>query len=388
MTQLPVALDCMGGDLGPRVQVEGAICAFKKYNIPVTLVGPEVQLKSLLDSFGASVSDFSVVDAPEVIDMSDSPARAVRKKTNSSLCTAYNLVSNKQASAILSSGNSGAMMAAGRMLSGLLNGIERPAIATLIPTIGSGNPNVVIDSGANVDCHAHNLIQFAVMGAIYHASLFNSDNPRVALLSNGSEPSKGTDTIRSASVILAQMTGINYVGYAEGRDVVKPGYDVIVCDGFVGNVLLKVMEGCVTLVYKQIKFETKGRPIAKIGLYLAKQLLTAVFKDKFDYSAVGGAPLLGLRDLALVLHGSSNARAVENAIKLAGTFVNADMIQKLTSAMSKLEEHLVELDGDILSGMFPSGSGALNGQSNVNSEGASNTKNGDQLSFEEPSSKN
>ena len=365
MSVLPIALDCMGGDLGPKVQVEGAINAFKKHNINTKLVGPEDQLRSIIDSFGFDYKNLEIADANEVIGMTDSPARAVRKKPNASLCVAYNLVNNRQASAVLSSGNSGAMMAAGRMISGLLNGIERPAIATLIPTIGSGNPNVVIDSGANVDCHAHNLIQFAVMGAIYHAALFNSENPRIALLSNGSEPSKGTDTIRSASVILSQMSGINYVGYAEGRDVVKSGYDVIVCDGFVGNVLLKVMEGCVTLVYKQIKHETKGRPVATFGLFLAKKLLTAVFRDKFDYSAIGGAPLLGLRDLAVVLHGSSNARAVENAIKLADTFVKAEMIQKLTTAMSRLEEHLVELDGEIMAGMFSSGSGVINGQTQM-----------------------
>ena len=361
MSVLPVALDCMGGDLGPSVQVEGALAAYKKYKIPVILVGPEAQLTSIKDSLGGRDVPLEIVDAQEVIDMTDSPARAVRKKPNASLCVAYQLVNTKRASAVLSSGNSGAMMAAGRMISGLLNGIERPAIATLIPTIGSGNPNVVIDSGANVDCHAHNLIQFAVMGSIYHSALFGSESPKVALLSNGSEPSKGTDTIRSASVILSQMTGVNYVGYAEGRDVVKNTVDVVVCDGFVGNVLLKVMEGCVTLVYKQIKHEMIGRPVAKLGLYLAKGLLTAVFKNKFDYSAIGGAPLLGLKDLAIVLHGSSNARAVENAIKLAGNFAEVNMISKLATAMSKLEEHLVELDGDILSGMFPNGAGAMNG---------------------------
>jgi len=351
----------MGGDLGPRVPVEGAIKAYKNHGIKSTLVGPTEQLSSLMDALGGSKIDLQIVDAPDVIDMTDSPARAVRKKPNSSLCVAYQLVHSNKASVILSSGNSGAMMAAGRFISGLLPGIERPAIATLIPTIGRGNPNVVVDSGANVDCHAHNLIQFAVMGSIYHSALFGSESPKVALLSNGSEPSKGTDTIRSASVILSQMTGVNYVGYAEGRDVTKSSVDVIVCDGFVGNVLLKVMEGCVTLIYKQIKFEVKGRPFSKLGLFLARRLLLAVFKEKFDYSATGGAPLLGLRNLAIVLHGSSNARAVENAIKLAGSFAESKMIEKLTIAMSRLEEHLVELDGEIVSGMFSNGSSVMNG---------------------------
>jgi glycerol-3-phosphate acyltransferase PlsX len=164
------------------------------------------------------------------------------------------------------------------------------------------------------------------------------------------------------------MTGINYVGYAEGRDVTRDIVDVIVCDGFVGNILLKSMEGCVTLIYKQIKHELIGRPFSKIGLFLAKGLLKAVFKDKFDYTSIGGAPLLGLKDLAIVLHGSSNARAVESAIKLSNSFSKAHMIEKLTTAMSRLEEHLVELDGDVVSGMFSSGAGPMNGKSLDNSQ--------------------
>jgi glycerol-3-phosphate acyltransferase PlsX len=358
----------MGGDLGPKVQVEGAIKAFKNFGITSLLVGPKQDISDIQNSLTSSESFLEIVDADQVIDMHDSPARAVRKKPNSSLCVAYNLVTNHRASAVLSSGNSGAMMAAGRMISGLLNGIERPAIATLIPTVGSGHPNVVIDSGANVDCHAHNLVQFAVMGSIYHTALFNSESPKVALLSNGSETSKGTDTIRSASLILSQMNGINYVGYAEGRDVTREIVNVIVCDGFVGNILLKSMEGCVTLIYKQIKHEMIGRPISKFGLFLAKGLLKAVFKDKFDYTSIGGAPLLGLRDLAIVLHGSSNERAVESAIKLSNSFSKSQMIEKLTAAMSRLEEHLVELEGEVVPGIFSSGTGPMNGKIIANNQ--------------------
>lgn len=252
-------------------------------------------------------------------------------------------------------------MAAGRILCGLIPGIERPAIATLIPTYGDSLPNVVLDSGANVDCQAIHLIQFAVMGAIYHASLFEVSSPRVALLSNGSEMSKGTDVIRAASQVLAQMEGMNYVGYVEGRDVTTAKADVIVCDGFVGNVLLKAMEGCVSLLYKQIMFEAEKRPLAKLGLFLSRGLFRQVFRGKFDYTEHGGAPLLGLKKLALVLHGSSDERAVKNALRLAKSFVETGMTEKITSAMSGLEEQMMGLDNGPVSGVFSNPQVVMNG---------------------------
>lgn len=336
-----IALDAMGGDLGSKVQVEGAIIAFKEFGAKSILVGKEDELKSHLISLGASNLPLEIVHAPSVIDMEDSPAKAVRRKPDSSLCVAYKLVMEGRASAILSSGNSGAMMAAGRILCGLLPGIERPAIATLIPTLGEGLPNVVIDSGANVDCHASHLVQFAVMGTIYHSSLFEQKNPKIALLSNGTEPSKGTDMIRAASQILSSMESLNYVGYVEGRDVTTSKADVIVCDGFVGNVLLKAMEGCVGLIYKQIKFEAEKKPFSKIGLLIAKPILNQVFRKKFDYTEYGGAPLLGLKKLALVLHGSSDSKSVKSALKLAKSFLESGMTDKITTAMSGLDEQMM-----------------------------------------------
>jgi phosphate acyltransferase len=360
-SNLPIALDAMGGDLGSHVQAEGAIIAYKEFGAKSILVGKEDELKASLSSLGAGDLPIEIVDAPEIIDMNDSPAKAVRRKPNASLCVAYRLVMEGKASAVLSSGNSGAMMAAGRILCGLLPGIERPAIATLIPTYGDGLPNVVIDSGANVDCHASHLVQFAVMGAIYHSSLFEMKNPRIALLANGTEASKGTDMIRSASLILSKMEGLNYIGYVEGRDVTTSKAEVIVCDGFVGNVLLKAMEGCVTLIYKQIKFESEKRPFARLGMLLSRGLMKQVFRGKFDYSEHGGAPLLGLKKLALVLHGSSDARAVKNALRLAKSFVDSGMTEKITSAMSGLEEQMMDLDAEFISGVFAAGQGPLNG---------------------------
>jgi glycerol-3-phosphate acyltransferase PlsX len=234
------------------------------------------------------------------------------------------------------------MMAAGRFICGLLPGIERPAIATLIPTAGEGLPNVILDSGANVECHAHHLVQFAVMGCIYFESLFNELNggnrPKVALLSNGEEPAKGTDVIRSAYSVLSQMPGIDFSGYVEGRDVPSGRANVIVCDGMVGNVLLKGMEGCVKLFFDQLLHEGKKSLVGKLALWLSRGTYRRVFQEKFDYTNYGGAPLLGLRRLAIVLHGSSDARAVKNAVHVADTFCRLKMTEKIAAALGQLEE--------------------------------------------------
>lgn len=349
---LPVAVDAMGGDLGLAVQIEGAVAAWKEYGAKSVLVGPESDIRSKLDALGAADVPVGVRNAEEIITMEDSPAKAVRRKPNSSLCVAYDLVKRGEASAVLSSGNSGAMMAAGTMLFGLLPGIERPAIATLMPVSGNGTANVVLDVGANVDCHAQNLVQFALMGAIYHTSLFGTKEPRIALLSNGAEATKGTDKIRTASMILSQLPHCNYVGYVEGRDVTTRAADVIVCDGFVGNVLLKAMEGCVRFIAEQIVNEGKSGLFNRIGMGLSKGMYRRLFHEKFDYTSHGGAPLLGLSRLAVVLHGSSDYRAVKNAIRFAHSFVESEMTEKIAAALTQLEEELPQLDGAVLTGVF------------------------------------
>jgi len=349
---LPVAVDTMGGDHGLAVQVEGSVLAYKEFGVQSILVGPESDIRAKLDALGASGTPLTVCNANDVITMDDSPVKSVRKKPNASLCVAYQLVQNGQASSIISSGNSGAMMAAGRLICGLLPGIDRPAIATLMPTIGDGRPSVVVDSGANVDCHAQNLVQFAVMGAVYCSSLFDVERPKIALLSNGTEASKGTDVVRAASLYLAKMENFNYIGYVEGRDVPLGKADVIACDGFVGNVLLKSMEGCVRLVFEQIVQDSKKSLIGLLGLGLSKRVYRSIFQEKFDYSSHGGAPLLGLRRLAVVLHGSSESRAVKNAIRVAASFAKSRMVEKIASTLSQLEEHMPEIDGDILAAMF------------------------------------
>lgn len=351
-SELPVAVDTMGGDAGFGVQVEGAVAAFREFGARSVLVGPESDLRAKLRALGAEQLPLQIHHAPDTITMDDSPSRAVLRKPDASLCVAYNLVESGRASSVISSGNSGAMMAAGTLICGLMPGIKRPAIATLIPGKADSRPNVILDSGANVDCHAHNLVQFAVMGAIYYSSLFGVDRPTVALLSNGTEPSKGTDIIRAAALALSQLPRLNYIGYVEGRDIPSGAAQVIVCDGFVGNVVLKAMEGCVRLIAGQLIHESNKGLFRKLGLGLSKSVYKEVFTERYDYTAHGGAPLLGLKKLAIVLHGSSDARAVKNAIRVADTFARNKMNQKIGLELGQLEDDTLEPIDEIFSSVL------------------------------------
>ncbi len=351
-TLLPVAVDTTGGDRGLDVVVEGAVLAFKEFDVHSILVGPQDALKARLDALGAGSLRIPICHAPETIGMQESPTRAVRRKPDSSLCVAYNLVESGQASSIISAGNSGAMMAAGRIICGLMSGIERPAIATLIPVVGNGMPNVILDTGANVDCHAQNLVQFAVMGSIYCSTLFNVPKPRVALLSNGSEASKGNDVVRAAAGMLSSLESVNYVGYVEGRDIPSKAANVIVCDGFTGNIVLKSLEGCVRLIFDQLMLESRKGPLRMLGMALCRGVYREVFSEKFDYSAYGGAPLLGLRKLGVVLHGSSDKRAVKNALKIACDFAQKRMTDRIGNELAKLEELTADFGAYTLPGGF------------------------------------
>ncbi len=348
---LPIAVDAMGSDKGPEVIAEGCVQAYKELGAKSILVGPKQDLENILSNLGATDFPIYIREANQVIEMQDSAARSVRRKPDSSLCVAYEMLAKKEVSAMLSAGNSGAMMVAGNLICGLVPGIERPAIATLIPRPGEDRLNVILDSGANVSCSAENLIQFAVMGSIYYASLFDVDFPKVALLSNGTEESKGTDVVRAAAVTLKSLELVNYIGFVEGRDATSNTADVIVCDGYTGNVLLKTAEGAVRLVYEQLMFEANRGIFRKLGLGLFRGALKEVFVNKFDYSSYGGAPLLGLNKLAFVLHGSSDARAVKNAIRLAHSFATNGMTEKIIQELASLEDKLHGKD-EVLSDSF------------------------------------
>ena len=343
----PIAVDAHGGDRGPRVAVEGVVAGIQEDGIKSVLVGNEGELRAIADSLGAGSLGLEYVDAREVIEMHEPPGRAVRRKPDSSLCVAFRELKNQNVSSVISMGNSGAMMAAGRLLCGLLPGIERPAITSFIPSLGERHPTIILDVGANVDCHAVNLMQFAVMGSVYSKCLFELESPRVGLLSNGSEASKGTDMIRAAANGLKQMSSVNYVGYVEGRDLAADKADVFVCDGFVGNVLLKAMEGAVRIIADQLKRESKKGLLKSVSLGVAKGVLKTVFEETLDYNEHGGAPLLGMKELGIVLHGSSDFRAVRSALRRARDFTKSALVGRIATGLSQLED-VMEIESGVL----------------------------------------
>jgi glycerol-3-phosphate acyltransferase PlsX len=281
-------------------------------------------------------SKVTIRHTTQVITMEDSPTKAVRRKPDSSICVAFELVRQGQACAVVSPGNTGAMMAAGLIACGTVPGIARPAIASLIPTVDS-SPTVLLDSGANTDSSALQLVQFALMGHFYAKAVLGIESPRVALLSNGTEESKGNDRIRAAAQMLKEVPLINFCGYVEGRDVGTDKADVVVCDGFVGNIVLKTMEGAVELALNCMRQYVQKSIRSKIGMWLAKPMFKALFRDKLDKSAYGGAPLLGLNQIGIVCHGSSDARAITNAVRVADKLHTEGIIKELANALANLE---------------------------------------------------
>ena len=343
----PIAVDAMGGDHGPRVVVEGAVEAARTFGLGSVLVGDKALLQPLLENYPDFQSlPVSIHHSSESIGMDESPGLAIRGKPDASIRVAFELVAAGKASAVVSSGNTGAIMAAGVFVGGTLPGIARPAIASLIPKANSDVPTVLLDSGANTGCQAFQLVQFALMGHYYAVSALGCQKPRVALLSNGTEITKGNDIIRSAAMMLADLEGIHFIGYVEGRDIARDVVDVVVCDGFVGNIVLKAMEGSVALVFESIKQYVEHNYLAKIGLWLAKPALKALFKEKLDPAAYGGAPLLGLGQIGIKCHGSSSSRAVMNGIRVASTFVDQGVLGKLSSALGQLDVKSAGIAGD------------------------------------------
>ncbi len=344
---LPIAVDAMGGDHGPKVVVEGAVAAARDFGVAAVLVGDENQLNPLLNSCDPSRElPITVKHASQVVGMDEAPGLAIRGKQDSSIRVAFDLVSKGKANAVVSPGNTGAIMAAGVFVVGTLPGIARPAIASLIPKGISGTPTVLLDAGANTGCQAFQLVQFALMGHYYAEAALGCSSPRIALLSNGTELAKGNDIIRSAAMMLSELEGINFIGYVEGRDIARDVVDVVVCDGFVGNIVLKAMEGCVGLVTDSIKSVAQTSLRGKVGLWLARPVLRSVFREKLDPSAYGGAPLLGLGEVAIKCHGSSSSRAVMNGIRVAKRFVDQGVLNSLNVALQQLDARVAGVDSE------------------------------------------
>jgi glycerol-3-phosphate acyltransferase PlsX len=327
-----VAVDAMGGDNAPVVEVEGAVSAAKEFGIPVTLVGDTERLRHELAKYDIKGLDILLQHASEVVEMHDSASDAVRKKKDSSIRVAFELVKQGAAEAVVSAGNSGATMAAGMFVLKRLRGIERPAIAQIFPTLKG--TTLVLDVGGNVDCKPLHLVQFAIMGEVYARYAMGVEKPTIGLLSNGEEESKGNELTRETHAILKDIS-LDYVGYVEGRDIFSGTVDVIVCDGFVGNVVLKLSEGLAEAVGKMLKDEIKQSFLSKIG-YLLSQKAFNNFKKKVDYSEYGGAPLLGIDGVGMICHGGSNVKAIKNAIGFAYEYAQKRINQRMAE---KLEEN-------------------------------------------------
>jgi glycerol-3-phosphate acyltransferase PlsX len=313
-----IALDAMGSDRAPKPEVEGAIQAARQYGARVLLVGPENILKAELTRHrAASRLPIEIIHASEVITMHDKAAQAVRTKRDSSMRVGLRLVREGRASGFVTAGNTGAAMATAKMVLGALPGVDRPALAAVFPT-APGTAAILLDVGANVDCKAHNLEQFAVMGEIYFRSMFGTRDPRVGLLSIGEEETKGNDLTRESFQLLRRLP-LNFVGNVEGRDLFNGHVDVIVADGFVGNVALKISEGVANLVRTALKESLKATITRQVG-YLLSRSAFGDFKKRIDHTEYGGAPLLGLKGVCIITHGSSNTNAIKNAVRVAAEF--------------------------------------------------------------------
>ena len=328
-----IAVDAMGGDHAPREIVRGALLAVAEYPVELLLVGREEDIRRELDAAGGSkTAGIEIVDAREVVEMSDTALSPLRRKRNSSIRICANLVSEGRAEAFVSAGNTGATWTSAKAVIGMIEGVSRPALAALVPR-ASGR-TVLLDVGANVDSKPQHLREFAVMGHFYAQMVLGIEHPRVGLLSIGEEEGKGNDLTKETFHVLKE-TGLNFIGNAEGRDVYNGNADVVVCDGFIGNVVLKASEALGEMVNKGLREELSRNPIRKLGYLLSKGAFDS-FKKKIDYSEYGGAPLLGVKGGCIVSHGRSNAKAIKNAIRVAWEVSANKISDKIQSRISEL----------------------------------------------------
>jgi len=321
-----IAVDAMGTDAAPGPEVEGAVLSARERLAEVLLVGPQDILKRELARRDARGLGIEIVHASEAVTMEDGAAKAFRRKRDSSIRVAARLVREGEADGLISAGNTGAVMTTVKIVLGTLAGVDRPALAAVFPT-SQGKAAVLLDVGANVDCKSHHLEQFAVMGEIYYRVIFGVARPRVGLLSIGQEAHKGNDLTRESFLRLKQLP-VNFVGNVEGRDLYNGRVEVIVCDGFIGNVALKISEGLIEAVSSLLKEALSSTLTSKVGYVLSRKAFRN-FKKRVDYSEYGGASLLGVRGVCVVCHGGSNANAIKNAIRVAAEFSEGRVNEKI-----------------------------------------------------------
>ncbi len=329
---MKIALDAMGGDFAPLVTIEGAIeTVNSSEDIDIILVGDEHAIIRELDSKRFSPSRISIRHASQAVRMDEATAPAIRRKKDSSIRRGIELVKNREAEAFVSAGHSGVVMATALLVLGVSEVVDRPAIATIMPSLKT--PFVLIDAGANLQCKPENLLQFALMGSTYCRFMLGREKPRVALVSTGEEDSKGNELTKEAFKLLKE-TELNFMGNVDGKDIFTGEADVIVCDGFTGNVILKTSEGLADALIRMLKREVADLTTGRIGYLLLKPALRN-FKKKTDYDEYGGAPLLGIQGTCIISHGRSTAKAVKNAIRVAADFARKKVHEIISSAIKE-----------------------------------------------------
>lgn len=335
-----IGIEAMGGDYGPEPVLKGALRALRKTSdsdqLEITLFGHESVIKDVARRAKIDITGLKIIHADDVVSMKDSPTKSLRNKKNSSIKLAFESLRNGEIDAVLSPSNTGAVVVTAMYVLGLYPFVKRPAIGTMIPRMDESKPFLLIDSGATTECDANNLYEFALLGAVYYKTLFNKVTPRIALISNGSEENKGTDTVKAAYQLFKERLSDKFVGNIEGRDLLKDIADVGVCDGFTGNIILKCLEGTAEFVVQFIRENLKWHPIAALGLWLARGHLRRLFYKKLSASAYGGAPLLGVKGLTFICHGSSDEYAFQNAILVAKKFVERDIQREIEQSFNEV----------------------------------------------------
>ena len=325
-----IAVDAMGGDNAPAEIVLGAVNASKEVNYRIALVGKEDVVKAELDKYQYDSDKIFIVNADEVIENCDTPTIAIKKKKNSSMVIGMNMLKNGEASAFVSAGNTGALLTGATVIVGRIKGVERPALGTMLPT--EKGFTLLIDAGANVDAKPSYLAQFATMGSIYYENVIGVKDPKVGLVNIGAEEEKGNAVVKEAYGLLKEKKDINFIGNVEARDISRGEAHVIVCDAFVGNVILKLMEGFSKSLLRIIKKELMASIISKIGAVIASGAFKRV-KAYFDYDEVAGAPFLGLKALVVKAHGSSDHKDIRGAILQCSKFIEGDIVNKIAEKL-------------------------------------------------------
>lgn len=324
-----IVVDAMGGDNAPSVVVEGSLLAAKEYGFEIVLVGSQAAIEDELDKHKSISPNISVRHASEVIEMDEPAALSIKRKRDSSIIVGVDLVKNKQADAFVSAGNTGAVVCASTLGMRLLEGVERPGIAIIFPTLKG--ISLLIDAGANIDPKPSHLLQYGIMGKAFSHYILKKSNPSIGLLNVGEEETKGTDFVKESYQLLSESK-LNFIGNVEGRDIFHGTADVIVCDGFIGNVVLKVSESLAETLSEFLRRELTKSFMTKLGAFLSGPAFRAL-KKEIDYSEYGGAPLLGVDGICIISHGRSSAKAIKNAIRQAGEFVNYQVNQHIVDGI-------------------------------------------------------